>query len=99
MTDNDIKQAIVLICKANSLVDPIMENTKEMLDDAAKRLNSCLCYRERESEKENDCTTDVHTRHCCKNCGCKYGDKDCPVVTGTKVQEFPCGDQGICGGW
>ena len=24
----------------------------------------------------------VHERHCCPKHGCKYGDKDCPVVTG-----------------
>lgn len=24
----------------------------------------------------------VHKHHCCKNHGCKYGDKDCPVVLG-----------------
>lgn len=34
----------------------------------------------------------VHTEHCCKNCGCKYGDKDCPVVEGRLPQSFPCGN-------
>ena len=34
--------------------------------------------------------TDVHTRHCCKKHGCKYGDKDCTVVTGKLKQEYPC---------
>jgi len=33
---------------------------------------------------------DVHTEHCCKDHGCKYGDKDCPVVIGTAIQAHPC---------
>lgn len=41
--------------------------------------------------------TDVHTRHCCKYCGCKYGEDDCSVVTGHLEQEFPCGHQYTCG--
>lgn len=40
--------------------------------------------------------TDVHTRHCCKHCGCKYGDKDCTVVNGLLTQERPCGEQYVC---
>jgi hypothetical protein len=31
-----------------------------------------------------------HTEHCCKKCGCKYGEKDCPVVDGRQQQSFPC---------
>lgn len=41
--------------------------------------------------------TDVHTRHCCKRCGCKYGDDDrCSVVQGFAEQEHPCGHQYTC---
>lgn len=36
----------------------------------------------------------VHTEHCCKDHGCKYGDEDCPVTTGMKPQSYPCE---ICG--
>lgn len=32
----------------------------------------------------------VHTSHCCKKCGCKYGDSDCPVVLGTREAEYLC---------
>lgn len=32
----------------------------------------------------------VHTEHCCKKHGCKYGDDDCPVETGQKPQSYPC---------
>lgn len=33
---------------------------------------------------------DVHTEHCCSEHGCKYGDKDCTVVTGKAPQSYPC---------
>lgn len=32
----------------------------------------------------------VHTSHCCKWHGCKYGDEDCPVVIGIAEQEYLC---------
>lgn len=32
----------------------------------------------------------VHISHCCKWHGCKYGDSDCPVVTGKVKQEYLC---------
>lgn len=32
----------------------------------------------------------VHTRHCCRIHGCKYGDADCPVYLGFSTQESPC---------
>lgn len=33
----------------------------------------------------------VHVGHCCIRHGCKYGDnKNCPVVTGMALQDFPC---------
>lgn len=32
----------------------------------------------------------VHTSHCCKQHGCKYGDEDCPVAFGEHKQEYPC---------
>lgn len=37
-----------------------------------------------------DSHKDVHTEHCCSVHGCKYGDDDCPVETGKKMQSFPC---------
>lgn len=41
---------------------------------------------------------DVHTEHCCVNCGCKYGEEDtCPVVQGWKKQSNPC--RGDCRDW
>lgn len=32
----------------------------------------------------------VHSRHCCAQHGCKYGDKDCPVVLNLVKQEYLC---------
>lgn len=32
----------------------------------------------------------VHASHCCKWHGCKYGDKDCPVVSGKVEQLYTC---------
>lgn len=34
----------------------------------------------------------VHAAHCCKWHGCKYGDPDCPVVTGEVEQRYKCED-------
>jgi hypothetical protein len=36
----------------------------------------------------------VHAAHCCKWHGCKYGDPDCPVVTGEIEQNYKCEDCG-----
>jgi hypothetical protein len=36
----------------------------------------------------------VHTEHCCKEHGCKYGDELCPVVDGTQKQSYPCEECG-----
>lgn len=36
--------------------------------------------------------TGVHAAHCCKEHGCKYGDNDCPVVSGEVEQKNPCQD-------
>jgi hypothetical protein len=32
----------------------------------------------------------VHSTHCCKIHGCKYGNEDYPVVLGNEEQEYPC---------
>ena len=36
----------------------------------------------------------VHQAHCCIKHGCKYGEKDCPVVLGLTIQQYPCEDCG-----
>lgn len=42
---------------------------------------------------------DVHTEHCCKACGCKYGEEDsCSVYLGNKKQSYECGKLDVCGG-
>ncbi|WCK57491.1 hypothetical protein PP175_25840 (plasmid) [Aneurinibacillus sp. Ricciae_BoGa-3] len=40
----------------------------------------------------------VHERHCCVRHGCKYGDKDCPVINELTKQDNiceECSDEGI----
>ena len=37
-------------------------------------------------------TIGVHASHCCKWHGCKYGDSDCPVVSGEIEQLYLCED-------
>lgn len=32
----------------------------------------------------------VHEGHCCVLHGCKYGDKDCPVVSNETKQDYLC---------
>jgi hypothetical protein len=34
----------------------------------------------------------THATHCCKICGCKYGNVDCPVVEGTVEPVYECYD-------
>lgn len=34
----------------------------------------------------------VHASHCCANHGCKYGNEECPVVSGKIQQLYPCED-------
>lgn len=32
----------------------------------------------------------VHLTHCCKWCGCKYGDLNCPVASGQYEALYEC---------
>ncbi len=48
-------------------------------------------------EIQKNKNTDVHTRHCCRNCGCKYGEDDvCTVMCGIREQEYSCGHAYTC---
>lgn len=38
----------------------------------------------------NKLSLGLHLSHCCKWHGCKYGDKDCPVVLGAEQQLYLC---------
>jgi hypothetical protein len=42
---------------------------------------------------------DVHTEHCCSECGCKYNDHDCTVATGKKKPSFEHKNTSICYDW
>lgn len=35
-------------------------------------------------------TKNVHTEHCCKQHGCKYGEEDCSVSNGILEQSYKC---------
>jgi hypothetical protein len=52
---------------------------------------------------------DIHTEHCCKECGCKYGEDveeespfsdetfiGCSVVSGDLKQSYQCGKTSVC---
>lgn len=41
-------------------------------------------------EEEDEENFGPHLSHCCKEHGCKYGEDNCPVVTGQVVQQFRC---------
>jgi hypothetical protein len=58
---------------------------------------------------ETPVQTDVHIKHCCKKCGCKYGEGEeefspdyddgfipCSVVSGRKKQDYKCGELEVC---
>ena len=38
----------------------------------------------------------THATHCCKECGCKYGNPECPVVLGTVEAQYDCGECAEC---
>ena len=39
---------------------------------------------------------DVHTEHCCRRCGCRYGSLVCTVVNGVRKQSYGCGETNEC---
>ena len=44
-----------------------------------------------QTQRMPEAEKDVHTEHCCRWHGCKYGDDaDCPVENGTKRQSYAC---------
>lgn len=49
-------------------------------------------YRKGYSEGQAKRSEGVHASHCCVEHGCKYGDKNCPVVQGMIEQKHPCED-------
>lgn len=36
--------------------------------------------------------TGVHAAHCCKECGCKYGEEECPVALGQVNAYYDCSE-------
>ena len=76
---------------------------------ALKRANQMTKNNTEENVTKKNEQKNVHTRHCCKQCGCKYGEDTaeegpfddepfiaCSVVSGRLKQESPCGKQYTC---
>jgi hypothetical protein len=77
------------VCCMNSGIGGVIGPDVEIdiLDAVRKILDEALANA-RVKEQESD----VHTRHCCKVHGCKYGEDDtCPVVQGRVEQTILCG--------
>lgn len=60
---------------------------------------SRICFKYTQTDGEKTCAGlceanqwDVHETHCCKECGCKYGNDDCPMVLGIGEQRYDCPD-------
>ena len=77
---------------------------KEILEFTSAELNRHIarcpeCKEKRMSSIPLPVSRNCHTEHCCLDCGCAYGEDDCPVVTGKVRQSFKCGEACTCGGW
>ncbi len=64
------------------------ETLKEAEDDVAW-LDDVNCVLDLSKLPED---FQVHESHCCVDHGCKYGDDDCPVVSGQIKQLYDCED-------
>jgi len=47
-------------------------------------------------EPEDRDIFNMHTKHCCINCGCKYNSKSCSILNRTSVQTNACGTLPHC---
>lgn len=43
-----------------------------------------------ELDKKKLALPDKHNKFCCRNCGCMYGDMNCPVLAGNSPQLKKC---------
>ena len=67
------------------------EKAIELLVVALKKRRIKLCEARIKAAADADTSErDVHTEHCCKEHGCKYGQGNCTVTSGKKAQSFPC---------
>ncbi len=60
----------------------LIQTTVFTIDDQKTMLEESIRKEQRELA--------VHASHCCKWHGCKYGDENCPVVTGKVKQLYTC---------
>lgn len=85
-TEEKIDRSYCQICRKE-----IMTESGILCHDCQTKALELYGISLREKKVSNkDIHKDVHTEHCCSLCGCKYGDTDCPVVTGQKKQSHPC---------
>lgn len=76
----------------------IFENDRQALKHVTKMANCGSKFHQKalkicgiEVEETRDSSRDgVHASHCCKHCGCKYGNEECPVVLGIVESIYPC---------
>jgi hypothetical protein len=47
--------------------------------------------------KMNEQEIGTHKGHCCVKHGCKYGNKDCPVVARRVIQDYTCEECSMAG--
>lgn len=82
--------------------DPLKIGFKPRKEGDLKFFEAAICFLQKKKaefsvkqieenkNKFKNYMTDVHTEHCCKEHGCKYGDKGCTVANGSKPQSHPC---------
>jgi len=89
------------ILKSQGLDDKLKDQMSEFrCDDLLEDIVSTNNYEQRKSLKEHAAHKGestipkdkwgVHTTHCCKFHGCKYGEQDCPVELELVDQVYPC---------
>ena len=66
----------------------IHKKVKIAIDDHGREVDYAMFEGDQVIELYDDYK--VHTSHCCVIHGCKYGDKDCPVVNKKILQKYPC---------
>lgn len=66
------------------------EIEKEITDTEPRIVETAVLGNDIVIRPEPESKRCVHTEHCCKIHGCKYGDDGCPVADETKSQSMPC---------
>jgi len=99
-------QVSAIACNVSSALSEANQNS--LLSDLAEIQKCCVeaatAFKTMQTtytaEQHAQQLPDVHTEHCCKLCGCKYGDDTvddegyvrCSVANDSKKQTYPCRD-------